>query len=202
MIKKIFTTIAQVIAIIGLCVLIFFGFKMYNKLKDLSTKTLELDKMYREHPVQVVSVVRSELKTLYPYMDSLIQAAGLNEKHVEKITNIYHEYKYDTIPAIIIPDSGRQILTVAMQKDCFKADGIIDFSNTGIKLTDDEISKLRFHLTGVTLTDTTTTVYYFSRKIKKIFFLPLRIGRKQYFSETFSKCNAKTQTESINLIKR
>lgn len=199
---RLLKAIAQTIAIIALVAAVIFIFIWVKKMKLATDEALATIKIYREQPVEVVSVVRSELRTLYPYVDSLIQAAGLNEKHIETITNIHHEYKWDTIPAIITPDSGRQVLTVEMEKACFRATGIIDFSATNVKLSDEDIDRLKFHLTGVSVTDTTTTVYYYQRKIKKIFFIPLRIGRKQYFSETFSKCEATTKTESINLIKR
>jgi hypothetical protein len=198
MIKKITSIVASILLVVG----IVYGIFYIIKLKNAADEALKTAKFYRERPVEVVSVVRDELKVLYPYLDSLIEAAGLNKKHVETITNIYHEYKWDTVPAIVVADSGMQLLNVKMSKDCFDATGIIDFSKTDVKLKDTDVENVKFYLTGVTVTDTTTTVYYYSRKIKKIFFLSLRIGRKQYFSETFSKCNAKTQTESINLIKR
>lgn len=201
MIQKIKNILSIVFSIASI-LLVVLGYFWLSKMRYAADEALSTARLLREKPTEVVSVVRGELKALYPYLDSVIRAAGLNEKHVEKITNIYHEYKWDTVPAIIVPDSGKQILNVAMTRDCFKAAGIIDFSDTKVKFDEDEISKIKFHLTGITLTDTTTTVYYYSRRIKKLFFIPLRIGRKQYFSETYSKCNAKTQTESINLIKR
>lgn len=201
MIQKI-KNILSIVFSIAAILLVVLGYFWLSKMRYAADEALSTARLLREKPTEVVSVVRGELKALYPYLDSVIRAAGLNEKHVEKITSIYHEYKWDTVPAIIVPDSGKQILNVAMTRDCFKAAGIIDFSDTKVKFDEDEISKIKFHLTGITLTDTTTTVYYYSRRIKKLFFIPLRIGRKQYFSETYSKCNAKTQTESINLIKR
>lgn len=202
MIFKYAKKIIQAIASIGLIIALVYGILWIRKMQEATAESLRTARLLRQQPVETVSVVRSELKALYPYIDSVLQAAGLNEKHVEKVTNIYHEYKWDTVPALIISDSGRQVLSLSMNKDCFKATGIIDFSETSIKLTDDDIQKMKFHLTGVELTDTTTTIYYYSRRIKKLFFIPLRIGKKQYFSETYSSCNANTQTESINLIKR
>jgi hypothetical protein len=195
--------ILAIIASIGIIILIVFGVIWIRKMSNKATQAANAAIFMREHPVEVVSVVRKELSALYPYIDSVIKAAGLNEKHVEKITTIYTKYNWDSIPGTItFADSGSQILNVAMTKDCFKAAGLIDFSGTKIKLTHEDLSHIKFHMTGVTVTDTTTTVYYFTRDIKKILFIPLRIGRKRYFSQTYSKCNAKTQTQSINLIKR
>jgi hypothetical protein len=192
----------QIIALIGLIIVIIFAILWIRKMQESAKEAIRTAQLLRKQPVETVSVVRSELKALYPYIDSVMKAAGLNEKHVEKVTNIYHEYKFDTVPAVIIPDSGRQVLNLSMKKDCFQAAGIIDFSGTDIKFSDEDLQRMKFHLTNIELTDTTTTIYYYSRRIKKLFFIPLRIGRKQYFSETYSSCNARTQTESINLIKR
>jgi hypothetical protein len=192
--------IAQVIVIIALIIGIYFGVRW---IKGIQKDRVTSDEIYRKTlEKQVASVVRSELNALYPQVHKMIDSFGIKVKKVENVTIISHEYKYDTIPVQLVADTGMKRINISMSKDCFKADGVIDLTNTRISLQPDDVPKMSMFLTGVQLLDTTTNIYYFKRKPVKLFFFRLYIGRKQYFTETTSTCHATTKTESINLIKR
>jgi len=197
---KIMKIIAQVIVIIALIIGVYFGVRW---VKGVLKQRVTSDEIYRiKLETQVASVVRSELASLYPKVQKMIDSTGLKLKKVENVTNIYHEYKYDTIPVQLAADTGMKKINVSMAKDCFRADGVIDLTDTRISLQPDDVPNMKMYLTGVQLLDTTTSIYYFKRRQVKILFFSPRIGRKQYFVETSSSCHAKTKTESMNLIKR
>jgi hypothetical protein len=149
------------------------------------------------------SVIKSELKTFYPHVDSLAAASGIKIRKIEQTTIIDHKLIWDTIQVSLTPDTiDNKVINISADYKCFKAKGIIDFSKTGLTITNDDVDKMRLMLTDVKATDKLTTIYYFDRETKKIFFLRLKIGRKHYYSETNSSCNAETKTETINLIKK
>jgi hypothetical protein len=190
---------------VTIVLLIFCAIKvvmLLNKANQAIIKADQISALARANAVETTSVVREELKTIYPKFDSLINEKGLKIKKVENITNVTHEYVVDTVSSVIIGMSGEEKIDFKLEKDCFQANGTIDMINTSIAIPKDEINKINIYLTDVKLNDTLTTFYFWEREMKKIMFIRLRIGRKHYYAKTISACKGDTKTESINLIKK
>jgi len=183
----------------------WIGMKVTRKASDKMYSKME--QLYKAQQIVMTnearSVIKKELKAFYPHVDSLAAASGIKIRKIERTTIIDHKLVYDTIPVNLTPDTAdNNIVNMSMDYQCMEAKGIIDFSKTGLKLTNDDIEKMRVTLTDVQVNDKLTTIYYFDRESKKILFFRLKIGRKHYYSETYSSCKAETTTETINLIKR
>jgi hypothetical protein len=196
--------VLMVLTLLVLGLAIYGGYKLYKKANSTLAAANQATFSLRQQVVaEVTTVVRGELGVLYPHVDSVIKASGLKVKKINEVTNIYHKTIYDTIGSIFIPDSaGLDKLNFSFAKDCFMADGLIDFAESSMQPSVEDADKIKLYLTDVQMTDTTTTLYYYERETKKIWFLRLRIGRKHYFSESYSSCEGQTKTETIKLIKR
>jgi hypothetical protein len=191
--------------IVGIAAGIWIARKIDKKVESRIKTTVEnaINQYGQSITNEARSVVKSELKGLYPHVDSLAAASGIKIRKIERTTIIDHQVKYDTVPVILTPDtSDNRIVNMTANYKCLEAKGIIDFTKTSLTLTNDDVNKMRVTLTDVKVTDKLTTLYYFDRESKKILFFRLKIGRKHYYSETNSSCNAETKTETINLIKK
>lgn len=176
--------------------------KIYQK-KSENKLTSQLSLLYRQQTVEAVSALKKEIGVLYPRIDSLTKVAGIKSKQIERTTIIEHRLVYDTIPVSLSKDTANErLIHMSMNYKCFTAKGLIDFSKTNISLTNQDIGKMKVFLTDVQSKDTLTNVYYFNRESKRILFFTLKIGRKHFYSQTYSSCNGFTKTETINFIKR
>jgi hypothetical protein len=194
--------------IIGVFLLIgvFFGIILVNKINNKyqgKIQTSLKQEIGEAIAKEARSVIKGELKGLYPHVDSLAAASGIKIRKIERTTIIDHKIVIDTLPVTLTSDTANnKIVKMSANYKCLEAKGIIDFTKTSLTITKDDVNKMRVILTDVEVKDKLTTLYYFDRETKRILFFNLKIGRKHYYSETHSDCNASTKTETINLLKR
>lgn len=154
---------------------------------------------------QVQRLFKSEFSRFYPKLDSIADEMGIKTRKIESVTNIYHKTVYDTVKVDVfeeVPGTSNRVLTFDAEKQCFKAEGLLDLTQTSLYPTDEDVLGMDFMLTNIEQTDTTTVIYYWSREKKKILFFNLPIGKKRYFTQSESACSESVVTESIDIVKK
>jgi hypothetical protein len=156
---------------------------------------------------QVQELLRKEFKKFYPYYDSLAKEKNIKTKKIENITNVYYKHIYDTIKIydtnkVAVPGTQNRLIEMSFEENCLTGDALLDFRETSIYPTDNDVRAIDLSLANIEQTDSITTFYYWDRQVKKILFIKLKIGRKQFFSQSHSKCEAELKTESIDIIKK
>lgn len=198
--------------LIGVVVLLFVALSVtYKRLQFMKFEKIRYETNYEAMKLEesnkalVERVIKSEFKAMFPELEKIAKESGIKIKNIESIHNVYHKTVWDTIPVeaeLQVDPLDDQQLMFLESKNCIDVEGYIDFKMSPIVLTSENKEGIDLLFTRVEQNDTITTFFFWERKLKKIIFVKLKIGRKQFWSESHSACKAELKTEAIRITKR
>lgn len=189
------------IALIGICK----RFEIMKSEKIRFETNYEALKLEGTNRALVERVIKSEFKAMFPDLLKIAKESGIKVRNIETVHNVYHKTVWDTVPvkaALEVDPLDDQQLMFLESMDCIDVEGYIDFEMSPIILTPENKEGIDLIFTKVEQNDTLTTFYFFERKLKKIFFIKLRIGKKRLWSETKSSCTAEIKSQTIRITKK
>lgn len=200
------------IGLAGVIVLLFFALSLtYKRLQFMKLEKTRYETNYEAMKQEessralVERVIKNEFEKMFPELEKIAKASGIKVKNIETVHNVYHKTVWDTVPVevgLVSDPLDDQKLQFIESRNCIDVEGYIDFTESLIDLTPENKDGIDLLFTRVEQNDTITTFYFWERKFKKIIFLKLKIGRKQFWSESYSACKAELKTQAIQLTKK
>ena len=204
------------IGLIGVIVLLFIALGLtYNRLQFMKLEKTRYETNYEalkqeeSSKALVERIIRKEFKDMFPELKKIAELSGIKVKNIETIHNVTHRTVWDTVPVeveLVTNPLDDQKLSFLESKNCIDIGGYIDFIKSPILLTAENKEGIDLIFTKVEQNDTLTVMFFQERKMKKLFFpfrfIKLRIGRKQFWSETHSACKAEIKARTIQITKK
>ncbi len=198
-------------AVMSVIVLFLALVLTYQRLRFMKLEKIRYETNYEALKLEegskalVERVIKSEFKAMFPELEKIAKESGIKIKNIETVHNVHYKTVWDTIPVEVdlqIDPLDDQQLMFLESKNCIDVEGYIDFNLSPIVLTSNNKKGIDLLFTRVEQNDTITTFYFWERKLKKIIFVKLKIGRKQFWSESHSVCKAELRTEAIRITRK
>lgn len=200
------------IGLTGVILLLFITLNLvYQRLQFMKSEKVRYETNYESAKQQetdralVERVIKKEFSKMFPELEKIARQSGIKVRNIETIHNVYYRTVWDTIPVeveLVTDPLDDQKLNFVERKNCIDVEGYIDFTQSPIILNPKNKEGIDLIFTRVEQNDTITTFYFWERKTKKIVFIKLRIGRKQFWAESHSTCKAELKTQAIQLTKK
>ncbi len=178
----------------------------FTKLEKVRYETnYEAMKQQETSKALVERVIKKEFKAMFPELKKIAEQSGIKVKNIETIHNVTHRTVWDTVPVevdLVTDPLDDQKLSFLEKRNCIDVEGFIDFNESTIELTKENQPGIDLIFDRVESNDTLTTFFFWERKLKKFLFIKIRLGKKQYWAESFSSCKAELKTQAIQLTKK
>lgn len=203
---KVLMTMIAVILVLAMSLAFTYNRYKFMKLEKTRYETnYEAMKQEEGSRALVERVIKKEFEKMFPELEKIAKQSGIKVKNIETIHNVYYKTIWDTIPVevgLVTDPLDDQKLQFIENRNCIDVEGYIDFTESLIDLTPENKDGIDLLFTRVEQNDTITVFYFWERKLKKIVFLKLRIGRKQFWSKSHSTCKAELKTQAIQMTKK